>query len=177
MAIDGQSVAQIKTEVTASNTTEASFRSGMDHVLNEVDANSLPSGTTMVFYQSAAPTGWTKVTTHNDKALRVVSGSGGGIGGSTAFSSAFSHTHTDTFSVSGHVLTTAQMPIHSHTVVHGTSNSGSTSTIGAHDTASNRSTTTSTAGGNASHNHGLAGAVTSQTIAPYYVDVIICTRG
>jgi hypothetical protein len=47
------------------------------------------SGTTLLFYQVAAPTGWTQVTTHNDKALRVVSGTGGGSGGTTAFTSVF----------------------------------------------------------------------------------------
>jgi hypothetical protein len=32
----------------------------------------LTAGTLMLFQQTAAPTGWTKQTTHNDKALRVV---------------------------------------------------------------------------------------------------------
>ena len=40
-----------------------------------------PAGTKMVFYQALPPTYWTKDTTHNDMALRVVSGEGGGIGG------------------------------------------------------------------------------------------------
>lgn len=46
------------------------------------------AGTRMLFQQTAAPTGWTKDTTHNDKALRVVSGSvvnGGAIAFSTVF--------------------------------------------------------------------------------------------
>ena len=43
-----------------------------------------PSGTKMLFQQTSAPTGWTKVTTHNNKALRVVSGTAG-TGGSNAF--------------------------------------------------------------------------------------------
>ena len=55
-----------------------------------------PSGTVKVFYQASAPTGWTKSTAHDDKALRIVSGSGGGSGGSISFSSAFVN-----FSVSG----------------------------------------------------------------------------
>lgn len=60
----------------------------------------IPSGTTMLFYQAAAPTGWTKVTTHNDKSLRVVSGTGGGSGGSTAFTSVFT-SRTPSGSISG----------------------------------------------------------------------------
>jgi hypothetical protein len=46
------------------------------------------AGTLMLFQQTAAPTGWTKQTTHNDKSLRVVSGNAGS-GGSTAFTSVF----------------------------------------------------------------------------------------
>ncbi len=47
-----------------------------------------PSNTLMLFQQTAAPTGWTKQTTHDDKALRVVSGTPSS-GGATAFSSVF----------------------------------------------------------------------------------------
>ena len=47
------------------------------------------TGTTLLFYQAAAPTGWTKVTTHDNKALRVVSGTGGGSGGTTDFTTVF----------------------------------------------------------------------------------------
>jgi hypothetical protein len=48
--------------------------------------NQFPAGTTMLFYQPAAPVGWTKLTSQNDKALRVVSGSGGVAGGTNPFS-------------------------------------------------------------------------------------------
>jgi hypothetical protein len=47
-----------------------------------------PSGTAMLFVQTAAPTGWTKSTTHDNKALRVVSGTAS-TGGSVAFTTAF----------------------------------------------------------------------------------------
>jgi hypothetical protein len=54
------------------------------------------AGTAMVFANPAAPTGWTKLTTVNDKALRVVSGTSGGVlGGSVAFSTLFGRTATD----------------------------------------------------------------------------------
>jgi hypothetical protein len=46
----------------------------------------------MVFFQASSPTGWTLDTTHNDKALRVVSGTGGGSGGTTGISS-LDHNH------------------------------------------------------------------------------------
>lgn len=87
--------------------------------------NPIPAGTTMLFVSASAPTGWTKSTTHNDKTLRVVSGTGGGSGGSTAFSSVFtSYTPGGSVStsVSGSVsgstgsttLSTSTMPSHSH---------------------------------------------------------------
>ena len=51
----------------------------------------LDSGVWSVFFQAAAPTGWTKSTANTDAALRVVSGTGGGTGGSVGFAS---HTHS-----------------------------------------------------------------------------------
>jgi hypothetical protein len=42
----------------------------------------------MLFVQTAAPTGWTKSTAHDNKALRVVSGTASS-GGSVAFTTAF----------------------------------------------------------------------------------------
>ena len=63
----------------------------------------VPSGATMLFYQSSAPTGWTQVTTQNNKALRVVSGTGGGTGGSSAFTSAFAGSRSISVSGSGSV--------------------------------------------------------------------------
>ena len=52
-----------------------------------------PSGTKLVFYQASAPTGWTQDATNNDKALRVVSGTGAGTGGTHALSSPPSTSH------------------------------------------------------------------------------------
>jgi hypothetical protein len=56
-------------------------------------------GTKMLFQQTSAPTGWTKDTTHNDKALRVVSGTASS-GGSSAFSTVFGKTATDAVTLS-----------------------------------------------------------------------------
>ncbi len=73
-------------------------------------AAGFPSGTVMLFVQSSAPTGWTKNTTHNDKALRVVSGTAG-TGGSTAFSSVFaSRTPAGSVSIAGHALSQGELP-------------------------------------------------------------------
>ena len=74
--------------------------------------------TAWIFYQNTTPTGWTKVSQDN-KALRVVSGSGGGSGGTNSFTSTFSPKTiggTINFSVGGggHPLTTPQIATHSH---------------------------------------------------------------
>jgi hypothetical protein len=47
-----------------------------------------PSGTVMLFRQTAAPTGWTKETSNNNAALRIVSGTAG-TGGTADFTTAF----------------------------------------------------------------------------------------
>ena len=72
-----------------------------------------PSGTVMLFVQTTAPTGWTKSTTHDNKALRVVSGTVT-TGGSVAFTTAFA-SQAVSGTVGGTALTEAQMPSHSHT--------------------------------------------------------------
>jgi hypothetical protein len=71
--------------------------------------NLIPSGTVMLFGQTNAPTGWTKLTTHNDKALRVVSGAASS-GGATTFSAAFN----SSFTSDGTTLTENQIPSHRH---------------------------------------------------------------
>ena len=97
---------------------------------NLTGVDPFPSGTVMVFYQTAAPTGWTKSTSHNDKALRVVSGNGGGNGGTHDLTSppSLAHTHTgaahvhsigahshgNNLSAAAHTLSMAQMPQHRH---------------------------------------------------------------
>lgn len=76
--------------------------------------DAFPSGTKMLFQQTAAPVGWTKDTTNDDKALRIVSGSAGS-GGTLSLTSFASQ------SIGGTSLTTAQIPSHTHT---GSGNTG-----------------------------------------------------
>lgn len=80
---------------------------------------SFPAGTVMLFAQTAAPTGWTKLSTHNNKSLRVVSGTAGS-GGSVSFTTAFSARNVDAT-----VLTQAQMPAHGHSFTASTASAGS----------------------------------------------------
>ena len=79
---------------------------------------SIPSGTRMLFAQTSAPTGWTKQTSNDNAALRVVSGSAGS-GGSVNFTSAFTSQAVSgsvSGSIGGTALSTGQMPAHSHTI-------------------------------------------------------------
>ena len=126
-------------------------------------ASPFPAGTLMLFAQTAAPTGWTKSVTHNDKALRVVSGTAGS-GGAVAFSTVFGRTATD-----GYTLTVAEMPSHSHTVYAGQGAAGNSfysdfATYGAYLSAD-----TSATGGGAAHSHNI-------DLRVNYVDVIIASK-
>jgi hypothetical protein len=151
-----------------------------------------PSGTAIVFAQTAAPTGWTKSTTHDNKALRVVSGTASS-GGSVAFTSAFTSQGVSG-TVGGTSLTEAQMPKHWHNMKGPNSGSvpqGSVTSFsnygggtpddggwlyGTYSTggdASSGSNSTGTADGD-SHTHSFSG--TSINLAVQYVDVIIATK-
>ena len=120
-----------------------------------------PSGTVMLFVQTTAPTGWTKSTTHNDKALRVVSGAASS-GGATAFSAVMNG------SVDATTLTEAQMPSHTHTVSNISSTSAFVNTTATQSNVfGSGSRTSSATGGGGAHTH-------SMNVA--YVDVIIATK-
>ena len=110
------------------------------------NAQAFPSGTKMLFQQTSAPTGWTKITSGvENKSLRVTSGtvgSGGNVGFTTAFASrgitansgnataggnisvanttAGGNVSISSVSTSGtvnsHTLSTSQMPSHYHNI-------------------------------------------------------------
>ena len=74
--------------------------------------STVPSGTNMLFYQAAAPTGWTQLTSVNDYSVRIVSGTGGITNGAIGVSTMFS----GSYSVGATAITAAQMPSHTHSV-------------------------------------------------------------
>lgn len=124
-----------------------------------------PAGTAMVFQQTAAPVGWTKSTTHNDKALRVVSGTASS-GGATAFSSVFGAGKT----AGATTLTESQMPSHTHTSTGTQQSSGYNDGWAAQGSSTAVLThTTGAKGGGASHNHTLS-------LDLQYLDVIVATK-
>jgi hypothetical protein len=126
----------------------------------------IPAGTAMLFAQAAAPTGWTKSTTHDNKALRVVSGtSGGGSGGSVGFSTVFGRTATD-----GHSLTVGELAAHTHTYTEPASPTPSMGGGGSNVvTTTSPGTASGSAGNGDAHTHPIDLRVT-------YVDLIICTK-
>ncbi len=142
-----------------------------------------PAGTVMLFAQTAAPTGWTKSTAHDNKALRVVSGTAGS-GGSAAFTTALGAPGVSgSVSLSGSVgattLSTAQMPSHSHQVRNYNGEGGFAAGVSLSD-ASWSSARTQTEGGGGSHTHSFSGSGSlsgaSAAINVAYVDVIIATK-
>ena len=147
-------------------------------------------GTDAIFFQSAAPSGWTKNTSHNNKALRVVGGAsdpnGGGSGGSNTFTSAFpsSKPISGNFPISGtvggHTLTSNELPSHTH------ANGGAVSlSPGGGDVKSGGGWSRSSpdTGNNttnaSSHAHpfssGSASFSANVDLAVQYVDVLICS--
>ena len=138
------------------------------------------AGTAMMFVQTAAPTGWTKSTTHDNKALRVVSGTASS-GGTSTFTTVFSN-QTPTITTSGlsagaTTLSTAQMPSHTHTFqLRDPCTCGPGIPLRA--AGSGPVTSTSSTGGGGSHTHTVTGSATSSaiTLAVQYVDVIIATK-
>lgn len=141
------------------------------------------SGTPLLCQQTTAPTGWTKSTTHNNKALRVVSGTASS-GGTKSFTTTFgSGKATD-----GHTLIAAEIPAHDHGSVGGhthtlpvydTTNSGtgvhsaprsSSGATGQRSTGSAGGHTHASFGGSGAHSHNLS------NFDLQYVDLIIITK-
>jgi hypothetical protein len=151
------------------------------------------SGTLMLFQQTAAPTGWTKQTTHNNKALRVVSGTASS-GGSVAFTTAFaSQTPTGsvtitsvTGSAGSTTLSTPQIPAHNHgpsSVVIGDGGQRNTAPQISGSVGNLSLTSLQNTGGGGSHNHPFsftsgAGTFSGDAIdlAVQYVDLIIASK-
>ena len=148
-----------------------------------LNISAFPSGTRLLFQQTAAPTGWTKDTTHNNAALRVVSGAvinggsqnftaafttqgvSGSVGGQVASGTIGSQYAGGFVSVSGTVsattLSSAHMPYHNHPIPQLTSLvANRTGILG--DFIKNDgpygSEATTHAGGFSSHDHGFSGS-------------------
>jgi hypothetical protein len=153
----------------------------------------------MLFQQTTAPTGWTKQTTHDNKALRVVTGTASS-GGSNTFSGVFNtavavsgtsnnSTVTISGSTAGHTLSLSEIPSHRHLegghVEFGTGDSVSAGTRNEGNNSGARRFYTDYQGGGGSHSHSagtLAGDNHSHTYTSnlelnvQYVDLIIAAK-
>lgn len=147
----------------------------------------------MLFVQAAAPTGWTKQTTVNDAAIRVVSGeTGGKTGGSVAFSAAFVAGKSITLSgnVGATTLSSAMLPDHRHNKLDAGdfhdagSGGGLVMSQPQKDTGAKYYSKIHTLGGsggflggcgNGSHTHSLSGTATVD-LSVKYIDVILCKK-
>ena len=168
--------------------------------------SSIPSGTTALFFQGSAPSGWTQNTdaSINTTTLRVVTGTGGGTGGSDAFSTVFTGSKSTAsgtvlydslggasvdasgMSLGSHTLSTPELPSHNH--------QGAYTTIqfknrGAQAVPTSASNVTSSTGGGGGHSHSVDGgaaslagnatATTSLSVPAMdlkFANVIACTK-
>jgi len=141
-----------------------------------------PSGTAMLFQQTSAPTGWTKSTTYNDYAIRIVNGTAS-TGGSVAFTTAFkSQAVTGTNSggaVSATSLSTAQLASHTHQYGGSARLCGGPRLLNDNCASGTVSGAISSTGCGSSHSHGFTQPTFSGTainLAVNYVDHIIATK-
>ena len=163
--------------LTSNGTTWASVAIGGD---------GFASGTRMAFNQTNAPTGWTKSTSVDDAAFRLVSGSvssGGSVNFTTAFASQTPTGSISISSISGSAgattLSTPQIPSHSHTITGGAYSGTGVQT----ERTGSASATTNSTGGGDSHTHPFSFSSGSATftgnainLAVKYVDLIIAQK-
>lgn len=160
--------------------------SGSQFIVKNI-AGSIPSGTSIISTLSSCPTGWTKGSTHNDKALRLVTGTPS-TGGTNAFSTSLAG------STSSYTLQIADIPSHNHGGATGNQNqshthdapllnaggafagggiagvigySGGASGVPTGTTSADHTHTISSQGGGGGHAH---------AIGVQYVDVILCQK-
>lgn len=136
----------------------------------------VPVGTVALFYQAAAPSGWTVSNTDSDKDIRIVSGTsglGGSSGGTTAYSSVFAARTIAQNNLPNVALTTSTDGAHTHTY---STKTGVTRIGDGSFSASQDDTATATTSSSGSHSHTiqLNGGVTQQAMdfAVQYINVI-----
>jgi hypothetical protein len=184
-------------DINVTGNVSASYFIGDGSSLTNIEP--FTAGTLMLFQQTTAPTGWTKQTTHDNKALRVVTGTASS-GGSNTFSGVFNtavavsgtsnnSTVTISGSTAGHTLSLSEIPSHRHLegghVEFGTGDSVSAGTRNEGNNSGAKRFYTDYQGGGGSHSHAagtLAGDNHSHTYTSnlelnvQYVDLIIAAK-
>ena len=154
------------------------------------------ANTSMIFNQASAPTGWTKQTgaALANTAMSIVTGTGGGTGGSDSFYSTFTASkNTDTSgatvsvsgSVGGYTLSTPEIPSHSHVTESGR-NQGNPAPNRAYLNSGQTGGTpfpTNPAGSGGSHSHpfsvsssSLGGTISVPAMNVKYANVIVANK-
>lgn len=167
------SLASLGSRMTTAESSNASQDSSIGNHETRIAAietalaagTTFPTGTKMLFYQPAAPVGWTKMTVDNDKILRVVSGTtGGSSGGVNSFSTVNLQSATG-----NHVLTISEIPPHHHD---GFMDANAAATAGIStggDPRYGRPNPTGDTGGGLGHSHPL-------TLNMQYIDIIAAIK-
>lgn len=140
-AIQGAVIVQNAYPPTSTSTVQPPSVGAFKKLYDAV-GNLIPPGSKMLFYQASAPAGWTKLTTDNNKTLRVVSGSGGGSGGTNSFTSAFAER-------------SVPVPTHNHNANSGNQSANHTHGGEAVTANANHNHGGNTNFANAYHNHGI----------------------
>lgn len=140
-------------------------------------------GVSTLFFNASAPLNWTKDTTHNNKALRIVNTSGGGFAGSTAFTTVFAARTLIATNLPDHSVGVAiSDPGHTHTyypIFYSSVNTRSVCASGSSYPSGATQTGAATTGITASGSFGntqRGGAQTSIDFNVQYVDAIICNK-
>lgn len=122
---------------------------------------SVPAGSVTDWYQAAAPSGWTRVTTVNDRVPIIVSAGSPGT------------TNATTWDIIGltadaHTLTESEIPSHTHNISYGLAQAvdGGTPGVDTIGAGSNTATSASSGGGDP-HSHGVSSTGTWRPPAAY----------
>jgi len=135
-----------------------------------------PAGTQMSFFQTLAPTGWTKGSTHDNKAIRLVTGTAS-TGGTTPFTDAFDELNIIRTNLPNVTINTTADGSHNHTIANA-GNSVNISNSPVDSSAAGLSSETTSTAPNHTHSISLNGGVAQVPIAldVEYVDAILATK-
>jgi hypothetical protein len=130
----------------------------------------MPAGTVTDFFQAAAPTGWTRLTTYDDALIRIVGSASPSSGGTNGFVATFNAQTV----VGNTTLTTATTPAHAHALPGGDAGplqgpNSPQSVYFVQSSGTPNSNNTGSAGSGGAHNHPI-------TTAIKYVDVLLATK-
>ncbi len=145
--------------------------------------NFFPAGIQMLFQQSAAPSGWKKLTGYNDCALRLTSEGTGSRTDGMAFSGCFASgrglsTTQISMGVNASTLSVGQLAGHSHDVKIGSMGSSVDSEVVVFASGSGTANAVGWRGSNEAHGHGCWNTAHGHSVDFHvnFVDVILCEK-